>query len=263
MDLGLAGRAALVTGASTGLGRAIALALAREGAGVVINARTASRLQDAAAAIAGETRGVVHPLAGDVRDGAFVERLVRETVERLGRLDILVANAGGPPATRFLETRIAHYRDALELNLLATVQLTHAAVPHMLERRWGRVIALTSLTVKQPLPGLLLSNVARPGVIGFIKTIARELAPQNVLCNAIAPGYIRTHRVQELFQGQAERRGLDVAQLEEELVREIPMGRIGRPEELADVVTFLASERASYVTGCTIQVDGGYIRGLL
>lgn len=263
MELGLGGRVALVAGASTGLGRAIAAALAAEGARVTINARTESRLREAADAIARATGAEVHPVAGDVRDAMFVERLVRETVERFGRLDILVANAGGPPATTFLDTRLEQYREALELNLLSTILLTRAAVPPMVEQRWGRILALTSMTVKQPLPGLLLSNTARPGVIGFIKTISRELAPYNILCNAVAPGYMRTERVDELLETQARQRGTGVDEVLQEWVAEIPLGRIGRPEELAHVVAFLASERASYITGATIQVDGGFVRGLL
>lgn len=263
MDLGLDGRVALVTGSSRGLGRAIARELALEGAGVVINARDEAELRSTATALEDASGSAVVPVAGDVTDEATPGRLVRAALDELGRLDILVANAGGPPAGGFDDFDADAYREAVELNFLSTVRLTRAAVPPMRERGWGRVVALTSVTVKEPIDGLLLSNVARPGVIGFIKTISRELAPDGILCNAVAPGYIATERVEELLRDRAEREGRPVEEIRADQAAGIPLGRVGEPDELAAAVAFLAGERAGYITGATIQVDGGFIRSLL
>lgn len=263
MDLGLDGRVALVTGSSRGLGRAIARELALEGAGVVINARDEAELGATATALEEASGSTVVPVPGDVTDGATPERLVRAALDGFGRLDILVANAGGPPAGGFDDFGADAYREAVELNFLSAVRLTRAAVPPMRERGWGRVIALTSVTVKEPIDGLLLSNVARPGVIGFIKSISRELAPDGILCNAVAPGYIATERVEELLRDRAEREGRPVERVRADQAAGIPLGRVGEPAELAAAVAFLAGERAGYITGATIQVDGGFIRSLL
>lgn len=263
MDLGLSGRAAIVTGASRGLGRAVARSLAGEGCRVVVNARSEDRLREAAADIEEATGTRVVPVAGDVRDEATARRLVETATGELGRLDVLVTNAGGPPSGGFADMEPADYEEALELNLLSAVRLVHAAVPVMKEAGWGRIVAITSVSVKQPIPGLLLSNVARPGVVGFIKSIAAELAPHGILCNCVAPGYMATERVEELLRDRAEASGRSVEEIREEQAAAVPIGRIGDPAELGDVVAFLASERAAYLTGLTLQVDGGYVKGLL
>lgn len=263
MNLGLEDRVALVTGASTGLGRAIAERLAGEGAHVVVNARSADTLASTASRIAHDTNRRILPFSGDVSSPEFCKAIVDRALSEFGRLDILVANAGGPPPGGVDDFEPAAYREALEVNLMSTVQLTLAALPAMRENRWGRIIALTSVSVKQPIRGLLLSNTARPGVVGFIKTISQDLAAEGILCNVVAPGYIHTARVESLLAAQAEARGTTREAVLEGITARIPAGRIGRPSEFANAVAFLASDAASYITGHTLQVDGGLVQGLL
>lgn len=263
MNLGLEDRVALVTGASTGLGRAIAERLATEGAHVVVNARSTDTLAGAASRIARATNRSIVPVSGDVSSPSFCTAIVERALSEFGRLDILVANAGGPPPGGVDDFEPAAYRDALEVNLMSTVQLTLAALPAMRENGWGRIIALTSVSVKQPIKGLLLSNTARPGVVGFIKTISQDLAAEGILCNVVAPGYIHTARVESLLAAQADARGTSREAVLEGITAQIPAGRIGRPSEFANAVAFLASDAASYITGHTLQVDGGLVQGLL
>lgn len=263
MDLGLTGRAALVTGASTGLGRAVAERLAREGADVVVAARSPAPLEAVAAEIARDTGRRVAPFAGDVRAPEFCKGAVEHAVAQFGRLDVLVANAGGPPPGDAEDFGPEAYRDALELNLMSTVQLVLAAIPHMRKNRWGRIVAITSVSVKQPIPGLVLSNTARPGVVGFVKSLSRELASDGILCNVAAPGYVATDRLTSLFAARAEAEGATTEAIREKVASGVPLGRIGEPAEFAAAVAFLASEAASYVTGHTLQIDGGLVQGLL
>jgi len=263
MDLGIKDRVAIVTGGSMGLGKAIARELAREKARVVIAARNEQRLRAAAEEIRRETGAQVHAVPTDMTRPEAIRSLVEQTVDRWGTVEIAIANAGGPPGTRFESTEAEDVERALQLNLMSTVHLAQQVAPHMKARRWGRFIALTSVSVKQPLPGLILSNTARSGVVGFVKTMATEMAPHGVLCNVVAPGYMRTGRVEELAAERARNEERDPDEVMAEIAGRIPAQRMGEPEELAAVVAFLASARASYVTGATIQVDGGFVQGLL
>lgn len=263
MDLGLRGRVAIVLASSKGLGRAIALGLAREGARLTICARGEDTLRKTEREVQEETGAEVLALSLDVARRESYKKLVEQTLQRFGQIDILVNNAGGPPAGPFLQLPETAWQEALNLNLLSTVFMTREVVPHMIPRRWGRIINLTSVSVKQPIENLILSNMARTGVVGFAKTLASELAPHNILVNNVCPGSFRTDRHYELARGRAQKLGITMEEYLEQQAKTIPLGRFGEPSEFADLVVFLASERASYITGATIQVDGGIVRGLL
>jgi len=262
MDLGLRDRVALVAASSQGLGKAVALGLAREGARLALCARTQSTIEAAAEEIRAETGATVFARAVDVTIHEQVRAFVAETVARFGRLDICVANSGGPPSKSFAETGIADWHAAAELNLMSTVYLAKETLPHMQQQRWGRFIAITSVSVKQPVEGLVLSNSIRAGVSGLVKTLANEYGPSNVLVNNVCPGFTATARLMELANTLAAKQGVTPAEIESRWARGAPLGRVGQPEELANLVVFLASERASYITGTSIAVDGGAVRGI-
>ena len=262
MDLGLRGKIALVAAASRGLGRAVAEELAAEGASVVMCARGETALHEAAAAIRASSGMDVEAVVADVARPEDVERLVKTAYDRFGRVDILVTNAGGPPSGKFESLGPEKWNDAVQLTLLSTVNLCRAVLPGMRERRWGRIINVTSITVKQPVEGLMLSNSLRAGVTGFARTLANEVARDGITVNNILPGYTRTQRVEELARATAEREKISVAEAMMKWESEIPMRRLGEPKEFAALAAFLASERASYITGTSIQVDGGWIKSL-
>ena len=262
MDLGLKGKTALVAASSKGLGKAIAKGLASEGANVCICARSQETLEATATEIRQDTGADVLAVTADVSQPQDVQRLVEAVVEQFGGLDILINNAGGPPAGTFDTIPEEAYQGALELNLLSTVNLCRAAVPIMKEHGWGRVINMTSISVKQPIAGLILSNMARAGVIGFAKTLATELAPHGILVNSVCPGIIFTDRITQLAESRSQTQGITPQQVIANMEADIPVGRLGKPDELANLVVFLCSERASYITGTTIQADGGMYKGL-
>jgi 3-oxoacyl-[acyl-carrier protein] reductase len=263
MDLGLRDRVAIVGASSRGLGKACALELAREGSAVVVCARDAERLAAAAEEIQAVSGVEVLPVPTDLTDAAEIEHLVEEALHRFGRVDVLVTNNGGPPAGDFGEFDDQAWMAAYQLTLMSAVRLIRAVLPTMRAQRWGRIINITSVSVKQPIDNLLLSNVYRPGVVGLAKTLSAQVAVDGITVNNVAPGYTRTDRVLELAADRASRESKVVEDVLEERAADFPMGRMGEPEELAALVAFLASERAGYITGTTIQVDGGYVRGLL
>jgi 3-oxoacyl-[acyl-carrier protein] reductase len=257
MHLGLNGKRALVTAASRGLGLASAMGLAREGCHLVICSRDEARIRAASDAIQRETGQRVHALVADVSDEPAAARLVDQSVGALGGLEIVVHNAGGPPAGDFLSMTEAQWRKAFDQNLMSFVRLVHAAVPEMRRAGYGRLLTIASSSIKQPIPNLVLSNAFRASVWGLAKTLSRELAPDGILVNLIAPGRIQTERIDEIDRANAERSGRSVDDVKRSSVASIPLGRLGRPEELANLVVFLASEAASYITGQAIMVDGG------
>ncbi|MDP1858710.1 MAG: SDR family oxidoreductase [Gemmatimonadaceae bacterium] len=263
MDLGLKNKVALVTGASSGLGLAIARELSAEGCSVAMVARRKDELERQASAIGAQTHGRVFAFAADVGETDAAPRIVTEVERVLGPIDILVANAGGPPSTTFETTSDEQYLAALNLNLMASIRLAHACVPGMRARKWGRVLFLTSMAAKMPIPGLILSNTARSGLLGFAKTLANEVAKDNVLVNTVLPGHFDTARAIELAQMNATRQQKSVEDILSARRAGIPLGRSGDPSEFAAMVTFLASDRASFITGAAIQVDGGQISSLV
>lgn len=262
MDLGLKDRVAIVAASSQGLGRAVAMGLAREGAILALCARTAPALESTAEEIRRATGAEVfaHPL--DVTDHGAIKDFVAEVLKRFGRIDICVANAGGPPSKTFAETSVDDWKSAADLNLMSTVYFAKETLPAMQERRWGRFIAVTSMTVKQPVDGLILSNAVRAGVSGLIKSLSNEYGPYNVLVNNVCPGYTATARLLSLADHVAAREGITVDDVRKRWSAQTPLGRLGEPQEFADLVVFLASERASYITGVSIGVDGGIVKGL-
>lgn len=256
MKLGIAGRRAAVAGGSSGLGLGAARALVREGVRVAIGARDAQRLQAALSALQAEeaAAGAV-ALRADVSTPEGAANFAREARESLGGLDILVANAGGPPPGDFAGTPTDAYPGALALNLLSVVALCREAVPKMQAQGWGRVVAITSIAVRQPIANLILSNTARAGATGFLKTLAREVAPDGVTVNSLLPGLHDTPRVQRLAGGDAQRLRA--------MAQEVPAGKLGDPQDFGRVVAFLCSEAARFITGAAIPVDGGQDSHLL
>jgi 3-oxoacyl-[acyl-carrier protein] reductase len=257
VNLGLDGKVALVCGASRGLGRAIADELAAEGASLALCSRDAERL----GAAASELGALAVP--ADLAAPGEPTRVVEATVERFGRVDVLVTNTGGPPAGTHDTLTLEDWDRATTLLLRSTVELTTAALPGMKERGWGRILAVTSVAVKQPVDNLILSNSLRAAVTGFAKTLSREVAADGITVNTILPGYTATERVTELNRANAERDGVEPEEIQARLEGSIPLGRLAEPREFAALAAFLASERASYITGGAFAVDGGWLRGLL
>lgn len=263
MDLGLQDKVALVGGSSRGLGLAIAEELAAEGASLVLCARGEHQLKNALDSISREYGTRVVAVPTDLTKAAGVEQLVDTARREMGRVDILVTNAGGPPTGNFLDLTPEMWEEGIRLTLQSVLLLIRGVLPGMRKRRWGRILNITSVAVKQPLDNLILSNSLRAAVTGAARSLANEVARFNVTVNNVMPGYTRTQRLEELAAEISRRQKTAPQQIFEGWEKEVPMGRLGEPRELAALVTFLASERASYITGGSFAVDGGFVRSLL
>lgn len=260
MDLRLKDKVAIVCASSKGLGRAVALGLALEGANLIICSRNKKEIENTASEIMSLSNTTILPISADVSVQSDLKSIVKLALDEFGTVHILINNAGGPPFGYFDDFDMAQWQQALNLNLLSTIALTRLVVPHMKKNRWGRIVNITSIAVKQPIDGLILSNTSRAGVIGFAKTVSNELASCNILINNVCPGRIYTDRIKSLAKSRADKDGKDINSIIKEMESDIPIGRLGKPEEFANLVVFLSSERSSYITGNTIQIDGGLVK---
>jgi len=263
MDLGLKDKVALVTASTKGLGKATAASLAFEGANVVINGRHKQNIHDAVAEIKSKSGRTPLAVQGDLTQAEDIDRLFDEVTRHYGTVHILVSNAGGPPAGAFDDFNDEQWLKAVDLSLMSAVRLIRRAAPIMQKQKWGRIVNISSVTVKQPAENLLLSNSIRAAVIGLVKTISRDLSRDNVLINSVAPYYVGTKRIDYLMEETAAKKRITKEEALKKIVKEIPMGRLGTPEEFGEFVTFLCSEKNSYVTGATIPFDGGAYRGIM
>jgi len=263
MEFGLRGRVALLAASSKGLGRAVAEELAAEGASLVLCARGPEALSATARHIRAEYEVPVLEVVADVARAGEAERVAREGIAKFGRIDILLTNSGGPPPAPFEALTREAWDQAVALVLASAVSFCQAVVPGMKERRWGRILNVTSIAVKQPVENLMLSNSMRAAVTGWARTLANEVAPFGITVNNLMPGFTRTERMEELARATAKREGIAEAEAIARWEREIPMGRMAEAREFAALAAFLASERAGYITAASIPVDGGWIRALL
>ena len=252
---------ALIAGASQGIGRAAAHAFASEGAKLAIFSRNGKTLKAAAEEILSRHQTEIYFEALDATDANAVEGFVQQVVSRFGGIDVCVPNAGGPPAKNFLSTSLEEWRKAIDTNFLSVVMLCKAVLPHMRKKRWGRVITVTSTTVKQPIENLVLSNAVRPAVMALMRSLSVEFGADNITFNNVGPGYTTTERLQELAGTRALAKGIKPEEIYRQWEEDVPLKRLGKPEEIADAIVWLASERASYITGQTVLVDGGRYRG--
>jgi 3-oxoacyl-[acyl-carrier protein] reductase len=262
MEMGLKNRVAIVAASSQGLGRATAEAFAAEGCRLAICARNQQALNAVAEKIRGEYKAEVLAEPFDVTDAGAVRDFVNAVVQKFGGIDICVTNAGGPPAKGFLATTIDEWKRAVDLNFMSAVYFTHAVIPHMQKKRWGRIITITSITTKQPVADLVYSNAVRAAVVGLVKSLANEFGKDGILVNNVGPGYTATDRLKELAHARSVASGKTEKEIFEGWSADAPLKRLGDPRELADAIVWLASERASYITGQTILVDGGLYKGL-
>jgi 3-oxoacyl-[acyl-carrier protein] reductase len=262
MDLGLKNRVALIAASSQGIGRATAEALAAEGCRIAMCARNPQTLEAAADKIRKEHSAEVLAEALDVTDAAAVSRFVAAVAKKFGSVDVCVTNAGGPPAKGFLSATLEEWQRAVELNFLSTVYFAREVIPHMQRQRWGRIITLTSITTKQPVADLVLSNAVRAAVVGLVKSLANEFGKDGILVNNVGPGFTATDRLKELAKTRAAASGKTEQDLFDGWAADAPLKRLGQPREVAETIVWLASERASYITGQTLLVDGGIYKGL-
>jgi len=262
MELGLREKVAIVAASSQGIGLATAEAFAAEGCRIAMCARHSDRLREAGDRIRQRYKVEVLTEPFDVTDNAAVHGFVESVVARFGAADICVTNAGGPPAKGFLAASVDEWRRAVELNFLSTVYFAREVIPHMQKKRWGRIITITSITTKQPVPDLVLSNAVRAGVVGLVKSLSNEFGRDGILVNNVGPGYTATDRLKDLAQARSSSSGKSQNEIFEGWAVDTAVKRLGEPREVAETIVWLASERASYITGQTILVDGGNYRGL-
>ena len=262
MDTGLKGRVAIVAGSSSGIGKATALAFAAEGTHLALCARRQPELDQVAADARSRFGVETFPQACDVGDPTAVQAFVEATHARFGRIDVCVPNAGGPPAKPFLETTLEDWERAWQLNLRSAILFAQAVLPAMQQRHWGRIVTLTSYTVKQPVPELVLSNTIRAGIMGLVRSLAGQFGRDGITINNVGPGFTSTDRSRSLLETRAKNRNVSLEQVQSDLEREIPIGRMATPEEVAATIVWLASESAASITGQTILVDGGSYKGL-
>ncbi len=262
MNLEISGKVALVAASSQGLGKAVAMGFAREGVNVVICARNKEKLEAVKKEIESQTKSEILAVQTDLTRQDDIKNLVAESTKKFNSVDILVNNAGGPPAGFFSDMTDENWQKGVDLTLMSSVRLTREVLPFMKKKKWGRIINITSVSVKQPINELLLSNSLRLSILGWAKTLANQVAAEGILINNVCPGWTRTDRVVEIFEARANNQGTSPEKVEAGITRGIPMGRLGRPEELANLVVFLGSEMASYITGVSVQVDGGSVQGL-
>jgi 3-oxoacyl-[acyl-carrier protein] reductase len=259
VNLGLKGRVALVAGASSGLGKAVALALAQEGAQVSLCSRSAGRARAAAKEISAKTGVEVAAHAADVRNEKACREWIAQVAKKWGRVDILINNAGGPPEGSFEDVNESDWNRGFELNFMSAVRLSRLVIPYLKQKRWGRIIFIASTSAKQPIEGLAISNALRTGVLGLSKTLSQELGQHNITVNTVCPGYTKTERLEDMARHRAAKTKTPIEKIYQQWAQSIPLKRLAEPEEIAQVVVYLASERASYVTGVALQVDGGRV----
>ncbi len=262
MDMGLKGKVAIVAASSLGIGRATAEAFAAEGCRVAMCARNTAALTAAAEKIKRQYSVEVFHQALDVTDAQAVSEFVAAVVAKFGAADICVTNAGGPPAKGFMAASVEDWRKAVDANFMSTVYFAREVIPHMQRKRWGRIITITSITTKQPVADLVLSNAVRAGVVGLVKSLANEFGKDGILVNNVGPGFTATDRLKELAKSRSAASGTTEKEIFEGWAGDAPLRRLGEPREVADTIVWLASERASYVTGQTVLVDGGMYKGL-
>lgn len=261
MDRSFQGKTALVLASSQGLGKAIAAKLAEGGANVMLASRSSSKLEEVKRQLQGDSGGQVDYTVCDITKSEDIKALIHKTVEKFGDIHILINNAGGPPAGSFEDMDDEQWQHAFELNLLSYIRTIREALPY-LKKQGGKIINIASSSIKEPISGLILSNTFRTGIVGLSKTLAEEFAPYGILVNTVAPGRIATDRLKYLDKVNAEKQGVSVEQLNEQIKKRIPLGRYGQPEEFANVVAFLASDANTYMTGSSFLVDGGMIRSI-
>lgn len=261
METGLRGRVAIIAGASQGIGRAAATAFAQEGAKLAIFSRNEKSIAETAEQLRLKHKVEVHAQALDITESDAVQQFVQQAASKFGRIDVCVPNAGGPPAKNFLSTTLEEWRKAIDTNFLSAVVLAKAVIPHMQKNRWGRVITVTSITSKQPIGDLVLSNAVRPAVMALMKSLSVEFGQDNITFNNVGPGYTTTERLGSLAATRALAAGVTQQDIYKQWATDVPLKRLAAPEEVADAIVWLASERSSYITGQTILVDGGSYHG--